>query len=261
MKCLDINKILFYANLSKIAYNNYVDLEMDKKYIEYIIINNHEAVVIEFENEIVISIRGTELMSISDWLTDIKLFSLNNIVKKNRCNKFYDKNIKIHNGFFEGGLELFNKIIKSKILNDNINNKPVNLIGHSAGGAKARVIAYLFLKRKLFDFDINIITFGCPKVGNRNFNNILLFYCNVYHFTHKNDIVPNTPLFSYTHRNIIEYKLMNDIIIKNPSITDKTVSYFKSLFNFRFLGVKNHFIDEYIKSLNKYKNNGINIFI
>jgi predicted lipase len=122
---------------------------------------------------------------------------------------------KSHEGFMRYAFFLLAKIPVDS-------EKKLILTGHSLGGAVAICFAAL-TKHK----NVEIITFGCPKVGSKEFVNEIRHiphkrYVNVY------DYVPYLPLFACHHG--------NEVRLPNPSI--------RTFF-------QNHHVDFYVKMMEK----------
>jgi hypothetical protein len=121
---------------------------------------------------------------------------------------------KSHEGFIEYAY-LLSQIPVDK-------QKKLFLVGHSLGGAVA--VCYAALNRHK---NVEIITFGCPKVGSKEFVNEIRHiphtrYVNVY------DAVPYLPLFAYHHGNEVR-------------LPKSSIKYF----------FQNHHIDFYVKMMEK----------
>jgi predicted lipase len=134
----------------------------------------------------------------------------------------YDNNIGLEKGFYN----LF-KSMKNEIY-ENVNNiskkydtQQILITGHSLGGAIATLLSFDILYNNL-NYDIKLITFGSPRVGNQHFVENFNKY-NIYskRITHYYDIVPHLPQQFLNYRHIsqeiwyneenTEYKLCNDL--------------------------------------------------
>lgn len=97
-------------------------------------------------------------------------------------------NKKIHVGFYHAAEKFFDQF-KSMIEED----KQYFFVGHSRGGAIAQILSLMFAERGAF---CNVITFGSPKVGGKEFRdrmseNIVLHL----RFVMRGDPVPNQPFW------------------------------------------------------------------
>jgi hypothetical protein len=178
------------------------------------------------ENELFISIRGTD--DFKDW--------------KHNINKFKTKflNIdKVHSGF----LKHLN-CVYDEILYEIKKYNKINIIGHSLGGAVGILLGskLCYLNSKI---QCNVITYGSPRVGDKEFkklcNNLYNFKC--YRVYNKNDIVTKLPYFGFYHIGL-KYKLKSKHIpIYKFKETHSVITYMSSLY------IKHEI--EYLKSIKK----------
>lgn len=161
-------------------------------------------------------------------------------------------NSKIHNGFLR---ILFGNDIYKQIY-DNLENLikeyddyEIFFTGHSLGGSLCIVFSYLIYNKLIKN--INIITFGCTKIGNyefyMNYNNIsninLLRVCN------KNDIIISLPLVNYYHVGNVLKLNDNDINFYHT----KDSNYFDDFILFN-RSLNNHYSKSYYMKLIALKN-------
>eukprot|EP00746_Dinoflagellata_sp_MGD_P019562 gnl/MRDRNA2_/MRDRNA2_145478_c0_seq1.p1 gnl/MRDRNA2_/MRDRNA2_145478_c0~~gnl/MRDRNA2_/MRDRNA2_145478_c0_seq1.p1 ORF type:complete len:450 (+),score=79.18 gnl/MRDRNA2_/MRDRNA2_145478_c0_seq1:50-1399(+) len=112
--------------------------------------------------------------------------------------------IQVHAGFNDASTELLSVILPT--LKTKVNDlKKVGLTGHSLGGALATLTA---VKLKVMGVeDVNVVTFGCPKVGNEDFKALYeklgLQSCTA-RFVHDMDPVPHLPFGDKTEGRIEE---------------------------------------------------------
>jgi len=138
-----------------------------------------------YSNQTLVVIRGTDLKP--DWLTDanigVQLSSTSKIV---------------HAGFNR----VFNDL--QPFLNTYFSNNSVgtlHCVGHSLGGALASLTAE-WAKAKNISDDINLYTFGSPRVGFPPFSKRLtenIGEKNIYRVHHNNDFVSLVPLWPFVH--------------------------------------------------------------
>lgn len=230
--------ILRYAKLAKFAYQNDRARYKDRPTF-WEQVDNYESVIIIFPTEVVVVIRGTEAGSLDDWITNLRLL---NFAKDSG-------NVKIHTGFNHGAEKLYQFLEKYVYTLGVKLNKKVIFVGHSSGGALARVLGYLFGLHTWSDARFTVVTFGCPKVGNKAFNVALADFADVYHFTHKNDLVPYVPLFHGTHAGLYESRICETGIMKNPNFFVRIWCRIKAILHLKGLGLQNHYIDSYIADL------------
>lgn len=135
--------------------------------------NNLESVIISF--------RGTEPLSIKNWLIDID-FVKEPYIMCNEC--------EVHTGFYN----IYKSISKDLITvyknyNTQYGNK-LYVTGHSLGGS---ITQHFIAELKYNNFDLNYITvytYGMPRTGNKNFANYLTDIVQ-YRVTHNADPVPH----------------------------------------------------------------------
>lgn len=96
----------------------------------------------------------------------------------------------IHSGFLSGAQALYPEVLQV------VAGKPFRLVGHSLGGALALVCGALL--RAAGHVPAEIVTFGCPRAGDRrfaqNFVNV-----PVRQYRYEADPVPLVPTFPYEH--------------------------------------------------------------
>lgn len=154
--------------------------------------DNDLQVVIAFNDrlkKIIVIFRGTTCYR--DWYYNL-----------NFCQIEIEDNIFVHKGFY--------KKLKSEGSFNNINNILFSLLhyksdydlyltGYSSGGALALLYGYLI--RDKINKRINIITFGSPRLGNKNFRDEFDKCENLYHYrvTNCRDIVTAVPFYNYSH--------------------------------------------------------------
>ena len=124
------------------------------------------------------------------------------IFKKQIGNNIDVKNIKVHGGFYD---LLFKNNLYSDVLNEIIKLQDlhpgcrINIAGHCIGGALATLFGF-FLSYSIRS-NINIFSFGSPRVGNKKWANIFNSKNNLIHyrFVNQNDIINLFPHFYYHH--------------------------------------------------------------
>ncbi|WOK94719.1 putative feruloyl esterase A isoform X2 [Canna indica] len=148
-------------------------------------------------NSVIISFRGTTENSIKNWVQDLfwKLLDLN-----------YPgvKDAKVHRGFYSAyhNTTLRRGIISSvKVIKELYGSIPVIVTGHSLGGALASFCA-LDLTVNFGFQDIQLMTFGQPRIGNTIFASYFNKHVpDTIRVTHGNDIVPHLPpYYSYLRK-------------------------------------------------------------
>ena len=104
-------------------------------------------------------------------------------------------NARVHNGF----LSKYNHIRQDlHECIDRYSGKRVIFTGHSLGGAIAQIAALDIAM--LFDIEIDVVTFGSPKVGTRSFTRLLEENVKITRIAHPKDFITAFPLHSrYIH--------------------------------------------------------------
>lgn len=153
---------------------------------------------------------------------------------------FINENIRIHNGFLKKYLSMKNNIIKTInfIIHNKTNKiKEISFNGHSSGGAIAN-IASLDMSYIYENLSIKCVTFGAPRVGNKDFiDEYNKRIKNSLRVVNNNDIITYVPLpIIYTHNH-------KPVIIKNHHpvsfLNLNIINYFRTV----------HSISTYIKNL------------
>jgi len=134
------------------------------------------------KNDILIAFRGTSL-SVIDWLNDCKA---------NQVDSPFS-NGKVHHGFLESVNNLKNPMLEEldKLLLEHP-GADIYVTGHSKGGAMAALMGLaIHNKNKMLLDRIKVVTFGAPRVGDKDF-------CTGYPLEHLRyesffDIIPHLP--------------------------------------------------------------------
>jgi Lipase (class 3) len=182
-------------------------------------------------NTIFISFKGSS--NLNDFLTDIDINQTEFKVSDNE-----DKiNVpgKVHKGAYEMLFENYRyKVILEKI--NEYNGDNIYITGHSLGGLLGTIF-YSYLKEKFKTKKINIklITFGCPRVGNKTYTNSINYNSN-NRIVNDNDCIAKLPLpINYSHPELLfkigKVKTNNFWFNIKSSIDDhKIENYYKNLF-------------------------------
>ena len=222
---LNANIINFSLNLSQATYCE-VDYKWDCKVCDksneiYNIITKENEKIIIGENTILdtlfVAFRGSS--NLENWIDDAQF--------SHTC---FNNNICIDKGFHKL-YETLNHTIIKKI--NKHQNKNLLITGHSLGAALATLLTYELNK----DYNISLITFGSPRVGNKEFVKEMLkqnFLSN--RITHYFDIVPHLPqeILNYKHLpgeiwyNELnsEFKICNDEIDEDNECSNKCSPFF-----------------------------------
>ncbi len=144
--------------------------------------------VSEIDNSTVVTFRGSD--SLMDWVRDFEAVPVNHKLLGT-----------VHAGFANGIDQVFEQIKK-------LSGTNLHLVGHSLGGAHARLIGGLFIAT---GYPLaSVTTFGSPKPGYAYLSNMYM-QSDVTHmsYRHANDIVPTMPplpLWQHTE----DYKEIGD---------------------------------------------------
>jgi hypothetical protein len=145
-------------------------------------IRDTEAIVLENDKSVIVAFRGTQKISIVDWITDAHCRH-----STKGCGGYG-----VHHGIYEALMSVWNQIepyIKNK------GEKTLWFTGHSLGGA----LAALATANCLFDPNKvtpnGLYTYGQPKVGGEDFAIAFNkeFKNQAFRFVNNNDIVPLLP--------------------------------------------------------------------
>lgn len=120
------------------------------------------------------------------------------------CKKTLHDNVKVHSGFYHqlhngGSIDFINdKIFRL------INLHPTYTVyctGHSMGGSVATLYGYLLAKRKSPSLNVIVISFGSPRLGNKEFKDTFESMQNLFHVRVMSnyDIVTKMPWYHYYH--------------------------------------------------------------
>ncbi|ABI70723.1 lipase family protein [Shewanella frigidimarina] len=153
----------------------------------------------QYLGDAIIAIRGTQL--IADWGTNAQLgLSVG------------DGNQIVHAGFNNAFVSLRQQIAtfldKWRISNP---GKAIHFVGHSLGGALASLAAD-WASVNNYASNINLYTFGSPRVGQQGFASANTHRLNqIFRCTHGADVVPKVPLWPFIHAPYqgVEYRLDN----------------------------------------------------
>lgn len=138
-----------------------------------------------------VSFRGTSPLSLKDWLDDLDFTK----VSYDACSS---QGCKVHKGFLQSFQSVKDRILALVQLHTTAHpGVPVHVTGHSLGAALAELAA-LALAENGTPAD-EVLTFGCPRLGNSAFADYFKSKITVAHFrvTHNADPVPHLPPESF----------------------------------------------------------------
>lgn len=181
-------KELAMCILSKLAYNtDKIDNVIKNWGLKYkvVILETLVYVIVYSKAYIFISFKGTS--NFNEVISDIDFVQIDDS---------YNIPGKMHRGFHN--LILKNNVIESieETLKSIITNKsvPIIITGHSLGAALATIF-YAYLSNKKDTDNVELITFGSPRVGDSVFSKQLVST----RLVHGNDIITKLPIFKYKH--------------------------------------------------------------
>ena len=179
---MDLSKAVLAAELSRLVYSNYTDVEIylrengydhwawfDVDGTQAFSCRKHKS------TEIFITFRGTEPKQITDILADAKAWR-----KPSR-----EKGL-VHFGFAQALDKVYDKIVHW-IDEQKLDDATITCTGHSLGAALATIMASRLDANELY-------TFGSPRVGNRDFvKEMKKDGVKHYRFVNNNDVVTRIP--------------------------------------------------------------------
>lgn len=186
---LDMTKVLRCVRLSEWAYGNIQQMKDNLAAHEY------STEKLKFFNkdgaqaygmytktgEVVVVFRGTEPDTFNDIIADLKAWPSASETKG-----------KVHDGFKDELNKIYPLILEWL---GSTRDKTVIITGHSLGAAMASLFA---ARLHQMDIDVELYTFGSPRVGNREwaqqFKDI-----KAYRFINNNDLVCRVPTSLYYH--------------------------------------------------------------
>lgn len=244
-------KFFYLANMCKLSYSDDKDIDDNHDVLHELTKSRKffenkdtcaQCYIFNSQKSIFICFRGTS--SIRDAFTDLKLFQTNFILP----------NIKVHRGFhkqFESLRDDINNHISDTILkNKNINT--LCFTGHSLGGGLA-TIASIWFKYFYKHLNVECVTFGSPRCGNKNF--VDFFQKNIdisYRIVNKQDPIQYVPMNPFYFHVCDSHTISNDIItIQKPVVG--LMRLFNTLENLNYTDiVKPHRCDTYINFFQKF---------
>lgn len=202
---------------------------------------------------VIISLRGTRALYLSDWMTDITITKTESIVGS--------KIVKFHTGFYRAITECLEYIsaVMEKRFGHFAPPLPVYITGHSLGGAMA-AIAYA-LDGKPFSSKYNygrvmrapLGAFSSYSIGMPRYGNIdaILSLPSPYHIYNDKDVVPGVPPRWLGFENALgEYRVdHHGNLILEPQASQGFKWWMTRIHLVR--GFRQHLIEQYIHRLRK----------
>jgi hypothetical protein len=187
-----------------------------------------------------------------DWIYDAQLFPENIILNNIQC--------KVHTGFLKQYNSLKSVIFEA--LNKYMTNRTqfkVVFICHSLGILGE--LAAIDIKNFNSTIIIDNISFGAPRVGNKDFCSVCnLTFRNNLRFVNNNDMIPSFQFFGgYVHNGtVIIFKENSELSYKDRTIWDDLKNVFLVIFSwipfFKLTEATDHNLDNYIIKINKLIN-------
>jgi predicted lipase len=185
----------YCSKLSKDVYNNKAKYtnELYQTHVNILNINN----------TLYICFRGTS--SLRDWKINLD----SRLIQQNKNDDIF----KVHKGFYTQYNSIKNIITSYIVQNYTYNN--IVICGHSLGGALATICAF-DLYDNIYNNNITCVTFGSPRVGDKNFVRLYNKYnINTHRIVISGDPVPKWPLNgNYIHICCCMYFKNKKIFIK-----------------------------------------------
>mmetsp|Transcript_25603 Transcript_25603/g.33508 ORF Transcript_25603/g.33508 Transcript_25603/m.33508 type:complete len:332 (+) Transcript_25603:124-1119(+) len=178
-------------------------------------------------NKIIVAFRGTDPLSLVDWLDDFEARS----VPYDLC-----ENCFVHHGFYKAYREIYDDIDKNlnqyhKMYPD----APLAATGHSLGAALAVLFAINISVKSpsgLGDNRLILYTFGQPRIGNAEFADFIssTLTNRCFRITHSKDPVPHVPFQLMQTNERADFHLLESTTNYSPSEKNamKKYKYLKS---------------------------------
>lgn len=171
------NQIL--AKYAQYAIDSYEDNE-NMISVEHTVANIHEET-----DSTIITVRGTD--DCRDWAFNFYKCQVPFYINQNSYGQ-------VHKGFYNTMKSLLPYLVIGK-------QKPLYLVGHSLGGAVA-VLLGLHLAVTRPSQNICVITFGAPRIGDRELQNKQVTNLRIYRIFNPKDMITYLPYFNYSHMGI-----------------------------------------------------------
>lgn len=242
----ELNLLLKMAKFAKIAYASEMeacDFGKREGYASYEFLDHQGAQCHIFgsDEELILAFRGTERGKDGDFWASL------NLRKHKLPSNFIGK---IHKGYYREYLALHETLLQkfsesSFITEDLLQNRKVYFTGHSLGGALATIA-----HRDLYPGTGNeLITFGSPRVGDKNFarDDIGVPHRRV---VNSNDTICYLPpsFIGFAHHGQKIYLNRDSEIEINPTFRRVFMDGVRGLFN----GLKDHEMARYVDELEKH---------
>ncbi len=202
--------------------------------------------VAEFQDCFALAFRGSA--SVKNWIEDAE-FKRTLFLQSAAAG-----HVEVHEGFFrcyDSIIVALSRLLGGSSVFKYQNCKPLFVFGHSLGGALA-ILAALELNKQGFSI-AQVITFGAPRVGNKNFARLYdsVLRPRTFRIVNQNDIVPRLPFWitGYRHCGQEVFLPVGNGWSLNPPLWTKVISDALGLYGaYRHLDevlVRDHFIETY----------------
>jgi triacylglycerol lipase len=203
--------------------------------VKYIDRGGAQVVYLSNKTEQVLAFRGTEPKQFSDIAADLKAWKMRSKTDG-----------EVHDGFYDEVEKVWLDILP--LIHD---KTPLNICGHSLGGAMATIAA-----SRLERHTKCLYTFGSPRVGNKAF--IKGLTVQHYRWRNNNDLVPTVPMaiMGFRHHGRLCYinyhgNIRNGLN-KWQRFKDWCRGHWSAIKNFQFFdGIRDHGISNYVKGTKK----------
>ena len=200
--------MLYFANMSYHPVERIVNRleESGAINISVYTVDTIQAFLVEYDDFVVVSFRGTTISSKDDYMTILKFW------------KKPFKGIMAHAGFVDNVSKVYKKILND--LDDIDPKKRIIYTGHSMGGASAFLMAAV---KKPND----ICVFGCPKVFGDIGSSQVLSDISILRIETKHDLIVKLPSILFTYEHYGDSMVIPSI--KHPIKSHKMWSYLISM--------------------------------
>ncbi|MFJ6215487.1 lipase family protein [Streptomyces sp. NPDC092296] len=210
-------------------------------------IEDTQAYVMASDRMIVTGFRGTEVLKIYDWLTDVDTPPVPGPADKGF----------VHYGFNQALRSVYPQI-RDTVQELRTNGQSIWFTGHSLGGALAMLAgAHFYFEdpRRLPD---GVYTYGQPRTCERLLTaaHNTAFKDRCYRFVNNNDIVPQLPPEpAYTHVDTLRYFDANGKLHETmplvAGLKDRVTGFRQDMFAPETDGIKDHHLPNYLAAFEK----------
>ncbi|MFF7632944.1 lipase family protein [Kitasatospora sp. NPDC008050] len=210
-------------------------------------IEDTQAYVMASDRMIVTGFRGTEVLKIYDWLTDV-----NTPPVPGPDDKGF-----VHYGFNQALRSVYPQI-RDTIQELRTENQSVWFTGHSLGGALAMLAGAHFYFEQPRQLPDGVYTYGQPRTCERLLAGLhnTAFKNRCYRFVNNNDIVPQLPPEPvFTHVDTVRYfdadGKLHETMPFIAGLKDRVKGYRQDMFAPETDGIKDHHLRNYLAAFEK----------